>query len=286
MPFREAAVSQMLGFAAVGTPLCPTAAFTTPVPGVPPLPANPAAVCVLNVTASDQIDLRTGAGTINGKFTVVTADLFPAVDAPETIVIRGNFSGQIDFSPVLQSPPLPYGTVTGHFTSNAEGGHTPFFGVFLLPFADPQNQSGFGYLLYNLMPNSNCPQNVCIMSSPSQPIQLNQLSIGYPTARFDIIELDGRPIGRIVVDRSDTRVLIVDQAIVPELRNRGIGTAVMRAAMEDARTAGLPVRLHVASTNDPSLRLYLRLGFRPFEETPMYLELEWRPVTEENTAPC
>jgi len=186
MPFREAAVSQMLGFAAVGTPLCPTAAFTTPVPGVPPLPANPAAVCVLNVTASDQIDLRTGAGTINGKFTVVTADLFPAVDAPETIVIRGNFSGQIDFSPVLQSPPLPYGTVTGHFTSNAEGGHTPFFGVFLLPFADPQNQSGFGYLLYNLMPNSNCPQNVCIMSSPSQPIQLNQLSIGYPTARFDI----------------------------------------------------------------------------------------------------
>jgi len=108
----------------------------------------------------------------------------------------------------------------------------------------------------------------------------------FPTARFDIIELDGRPIGRIVVDRSDTRVLIVDQAIVPELRNRGIGTAVMRAAMEDARTAGLPVRLHVASTNDPSLRLYLRLGFRPFEETPMYLELEWRPVTEENTAPC
>src|SRR6185437_1753805 len=69
----------------------------------------------------------------------------------------------------------------------------------------------------------------------------------FPEAHFDIIDLDGRPIGRIIVDRSDARLLIVDQAIVTELRNHGIGTAVMHSVMDEARAAALPVRLHVAA---------------------------------------
>ncbi len=98
----------------------------------------------------------------------------------------------------------------------------------------------------------------------------------FPGAQFDIIELDGRPVGRIIVDRSDARLLIVDQAIVLELRNNGLGTAIMRSVMDEAAAAALPVRLHVASDNDPSLRLYLRLGFVPIPSSiPMYVELEW-----------
>jgi hypothetical protein len=56
----------------------------------------------------------------------------------------------------------------------------------------------------------------------------------FPFARFDIIELGDEPIGRIVVDRPSAMVHIVDQAIVPHLRNRGIGTAIMRALMAEA----------------------------------------------------
>src|SRR5260370_24001097 len=120
LPSREAGVSQMIGFAAVGTPLCPTPDLTTPVPGTPALPGNPSAQCVLNVTGSDHINLTTGLGTISGQFTVVKADLLRAVDTPETDVARGNFSGQIDFSAALQG--LPFVTVTGHFTSDLGGG--------------------------------------------------------------------------------------------------------------------------------------------------------------------
>jgi ribosomal protein S18 acetylase RimI-like enzyme len=103
----------------------------------------------------------------------------------------------------------------------------------------------------------------------------------FPAARFDIIELDGRPIGQIVVDRSDIRLHIVDQAIVPEMRNRGIGTVIMRSVVDEARAAALPVRLHVAADNGPALRLYLRLGFVPVASSiPMYIELEWNATTE------
>jgi ribosomal protein S18 acetylase RimI-like enzyme len=102
----------------------------------------------------------------------------------------------------------------------------------------------------------------------------------FPRGRFDIIELDGRSIGRIVVDRPGTMLHIVDQAIIPELRGRGIGTAIMHALMEEARAAGLPVRLEVASENDPSFRLYRRLGFAPIETVAFYVRLEWRAPAE------
>jgi RimJ/RimL family protein N-acetyltransferase len=97
----------------------------------------------------------------------------------------------------------------------------------------------------------------------------------FPRARFDIIELGGQRIGRIVVNRPGPYLHLVDHNIVPALRNKGIGTAIMHALMEEARAARIPFRLKVASSNDPSLRLYLRLGFKPIQEIPAYIELEW-----------
>lgn len=98
----------------------------------------------------------------------------------------------------------------------------------------------------------------------------------FPHARFDIIELDGQPIGRIVVDRPDDQVHLVDLAIAPDRRGRGLGEAILRALMAEAEAAGRPVRLEVASSNDPSMRLYHRLGFRQVDETPLYIAMEWR----------
>jgi ribosomal protein S18 acetylase RimI-like enzyme len=49
----------------------------------------------------------------------------------------------------------------------------------------------------------------------------------------------------------------------------------MRELMDEAAGIGVPVRLKVADANDPSLRLYRRLGFRQISEAPAYLEMEW-----------
>jgi ribosomal protein S18 acetylase RimI-like enzyme len=98
----------------------------------------------------------------------------------------------------------------------------------------------------------------------------------FPAARFDIIELEGAPIGRIVVDRSGTAVHIVDQALSPQFRNLGIGSTIMRSLMREAERAGRALRLQVASDNAAALRLYLRLGFVPLEAAPSHAMLEWR----------
>jgi ribosomal protein S18 acetylase RimI-like enzyme len=101
----------------------------------------------------------------------------------------------------------------------------------------------------------------------------------FPRARGDIIELAGKPVGRVMVDRAEKVLHIVDQAVTAELRNRGIGTAIMRALMEEARRTNRAVRLGVAAANEQALRLYRRLGFAPIETKEHYLWLEWRPDT-------
>jgi ribosomal protein S18 acetylase RimI-like enzyme len=138
---------------------------------------------------------------------------------------------------------------------------------------------------YQLFRVSRNPEFALVLAPPvfEQVMrhQFHAQTVGYrtqfPQAHFDIIELSGQPIGRIVVDRPGTMMHIVDQAIVPQLRGRGIGTAIMRAIMNEAQAAVLPVRLEVESENDPSLRLYERLGFVPIETLPFYMRLEWRP---------
>jgi ribosomal protein S18 acetylase RimI-like enzyme len=140
---------------------------------------------------------------------------------------------------------------------------------------------------YQLFCDSRQPEFALLLAPPAyQQVMNHQFhaqTVGYrtqfPQARFDIIELSGEPIGRIVVDRPGTMVHIIDQAIVPHLRGRGIGTALLRAIMDEAGAAGLPVRLEVNSENDPAFRLYQRHGFVPIETVPFYMSLEWRPPT-------
>ena len=98
----------------------------------------------------------------------------------------------------------------------------------------------------------------------------------YPDARFEIVEHDGAPIGRIVTARTPDAVLIVDIALIAAFRRRGIGASLVNDVLDDARAAGLPVRLTVSANNAPALRFYLRLGFKPIESSAIGMRLEWR----------
>lgn len=101
----------------------------------------------------------------------------------------------------------------------------------------------------------------------------------FPEARFDIIELDGQPIGRIVVNRPGDRIHLVDQAILPQMRNQGLGTAVMHSLMGEAAAGDLFMTLKVSNANDPSMRLYSRLGFEVVGDELEYIEMTWRQPT-------
>jgi RimJ/RimL family protein N-acetyltransferase len=101
--------------------------------------------------------------------------------------------------------------------------------------------------------------------------------VQYPDARFDIIERDGVPIGRFVVDDNEEAACFVDFALLPELRGGGLGAAITAAMMARCSGRRRPVRVLVLCTNEPSLRMCHRLGFVQVGRDLPFMRLEWNP---------
>jgi ribosomal protein S18 acetylase RimI-like enzyme len=82
----------------------------------------------------------------------------------------------------------------------------------------------------------------------------------YDTARFCIVTCDDVDAGRLYVERRADELSIIDIALLPSFRGRGIGSKLLAQLLAEADAAGLPLRIHV-EYNNPAQRLYLRLGF-------------------------
>ena len=102
----------------------------------------------------------------------------------------------------------------------------------------------------------------------------------YPNADFDLILLDGEPIGRIYVDRRAEELRLMDIALLPEYRNRGIGTLLIRALMQEAVSSQKFIGLHVEQFNR-AYQLYTRFGFRDVEMRGIYMYMTWTASKEE-----
>jgi ribosomal protein S18 acetylase RimI-like enzyme len=97
----------------------------------------------------------------------------------------------------------------------------------------------------------------------------------YPAATDDLVAVEGGAIGRIVVDRGDEAIRVVDVALLPAQQGLGIGTCLLSDVCSEGRGAGCPVQLSVLRSNR-ARRLYERLGFTQIGEDDMYLLMEWR----------
>lgn len=96
----------------------------------------------------------------------------------------------------------------------------------------------------------------------------------YPGAEFQLILREDEPVGRLYVNRSNNEIRIVDIALLPEFQRQGIGSALLRTLLAEARDSHLPVRIHVEKFN-PAMHLYERLGFRQIEDQAVYVLMEW-----------
>jgi ribosomal protein S18 acetylase RimI-like enzyme len=94
----------------------------------------------------------------------------------------------------------------------------------------------------------------------------------YPGARYELILRDGEPVGRLYVCALAEEVRLMDIALLAAQRGRGIGTALVQRVLEEARSAGKPITLHVEADN-PARRLYERLGFRVVGSEGVYLRM-------------
>jgi ribosomal protein S18 acetylase RimI-like enzyme len=107
--------------------------------------------------------------------------------------------------------------------------------------------------------------------------QARQLSYRqqFPSADCSIILYYERPIGRLDIDERADEIRGIDIALLPEYRNTGLGTAILRGLLADAAHRGKPFRIHVEKFNRAQ-RLYRRLGFTILADDGAYLFMEWQ----------
>jgi ribosomal protein S18 acetylase RimI-like enzyme len=99
----------------------------------------------------------------------------------------------------------------------------------------------------------------------------------YPGATLDVVEVDGKPAGRLYVHRGPSDIRIMDIALAPAFRGRGIGTSLLRTLIAEAQESGRKLSIHVEA-NNPARTLYERLGFRRAGEHTVYVLMERIPA--------
>jgi ribosomal protein S18 acetylase RimI-like enzyme len=103
--------------------------------------------------------------------------------------------------------------------------------------------------------------------------QKNHYATQHPNATHEIICIETSDIGRLYLDRSGDKFHILDITLLPEHRNCGAGSFLLRQIMAEAKEAGKPVTIYVETFN-PSLRLFERVGFTPIQQEGFYLLLQ------------
>lgn len=89
-----------------------------------------------------------------------------------------------------------------------------------------------------------------------------------------LVLLNNESIGRMILLQMREEIRLADIAILPQYRQRGIGSALIGQLQTESMMSKRPLRLQVPQF-DRALRLYQRLGFFKIDAMGPYLHLEW-----------
>ena len=98
----------------------------------------------------------------------------------------------------------------------------------------------------------------------------------YQNASDEVVLVDSKPAGRLIVERREHEIRCIDLGLLPSYRNHGLGTAIIRNLQEEATAANKSLRLQVIRFSR-AVSLLERLGFLRTSETGTHFQMEWKP---------
>jgi GNAT superfamily N-acetyltransferase len=110
--------------------------------------------------------------------------------------------------------------------------------------------------------------------------QQRHYQMNMPESEHLIVLQDGGPIGRIILHRRNDELHLAEISILPEHRNRGIGSILIKKLIKAEGERGHTIRLHVFKQS-AAVRLYERLGFSITGYDGAYLLMEKFPKSKE-----
>ena len=102
-------------------------------------------------------------------------------------------------------------------------------------------------------------------------MQRNAYKMQCPHAVESVVLCDGSPAGRLIVDASGEAVSLMDIAVLPEFRNRGVASRLIRNLQSKTST----IVLCVDKANPAAERLYAKHGFVVTNETDLTKGMRW-----------
>ncbi len=95
----------------------------------------------------------------------------------------------------------------------------------------------------------------------------------FPETVYSVLSIGDQQIGFEAL-RDTVELHLIDIALLPEFRNRGVGTGRLLRLQDKAMEADKEIILSVELFN-PAKSLYERLGFETYDERGLYARMKW-----------
>jgi GNAT superfamily N-acetyltransferase len=96
----------------------------------------------------------------------------------------------------------------------------------------------------------------------------------YENLDYDIIESDGKPIGRLVLSWETDHLVCVDIIIIAKYRRQKIGSAIMEAITKEVDRRGISCSLMYEKWKPYLEKFYERYGFKTTKEYPTHFNMD------------
>jgi ribosomal protein S18 acetylase RimI-like enzyme len=104
--------------------------------------------------------------------------------------------------------------------------------------------------------------------------QQQSYKLQFPDAEYFVVRLENERVGRMIIDRHAQEINLLDIAVLPENRRKGIGSVLIKELIAEAENDHKKVVLQVLKTNSNAFNLYKNLGFTVVGEDEFYYSME------------
>jgi len=99
------------------------------------------------------------------------------------------------------------------------------------------------------------------LSNNKQVDSLNEYKKTLKPELISVIVVESQKVGRLRVVREEDKIYIGGFQILPDYRNRGIGSIIIRRLIKESEQTKQVIRLEVFNNNPKAKALYVRHGF-------------------------